>query len=131
MMAEMLDKAIYPKEMDYSEANPYFNRPQYEIIARQLEDIPWVRFAMTTAMFGYKRLCFQEKLQVPAHLATTWQVVKIDGKYLAGDERILTKHWYYADDCYLTPRRIALFFMIISMISLFLRKNYLVGLSLS
>ena len=56
VMAEMLGDAIYPKTMDYSEANPYFNRPQYEIIARQLEDIPWVRFAMTTAMFGFSHL---------------------------------------------------------------------------
>lgn len=125
MMAEMLDKAIYPKILDYSGANPYFNRPQYEIIARQLEDVPWVRFAMTTAMFGCTSLRFQEKLQVPEHLATAWQNTKLDGRRLAGDEIILSKHWYYIDDVYLTPARIALILMIISMLSLFIRKDYL------
>lgn len=125
MMAEMLGDAIYPKTMDYSEANPYFNRSQYEIIARQLEDIPWVRFAMTTAMFGFSHLRYQEKLQVPAHLASVWQCVKINNKPLAGDEKILTKHWYYVDDCYITPTRIAIILLIISVVSLFVRKEYL------
>ena len=125
MMAELLAKAIYPKNVDYSEANPYFNRPQYEIIARELENIPWVRFAMTTAMFGYSHLRYQEKLQVPAHLATAWQCVKLDNRPLAGDEKIITKHWYYVDDCYLTPMRMAMIMLIISMIALFLKKNVL------
>ena len=80
---------------------------------------------MTTAMFGCTHLRFQEKLQVPSHLATVWQATKVNGRRLAGDEIILSKHWYFTDDTYLTPGRIALLFMLISMISLFLRKNYL------
>ncbi len=125
MMLEMLEKTVGISSLDYTDADPYFNRPQYEIIARQLEDVPWVRFAMTTAMFGCTNLRFQEKLQVPSHLASVWQATKVNGRRLAGDEIILSKHWYYTDDSYLTPGRIALFFMIISMISLFVRNNYL------
>ena len=124
-MLEMVEKTVGINSLDYSDANPYFNRPQYEIVARQLEDVPWVRFAMTTAMFGCTHLRFQEKLQVPSHLAAVWQATQVNGRRLAGDEIILSKHWYYTDDSYLTPDRIALLFMLISMLSLFLRKNYL------
>lgn len=125
IMAEMVEKAIGYGSLDYSIANPFFNYPQYEVIARQLKGMPWISFIMSTATYGYTNLSYQSKLQAPEQLASVWQNTMVGGRKLASGERILSKHWYYEENNYFTPIRVAILVLMISLISLFVRKDYL------
>lgn len=125
LMADMVERVVGYRTLDYSNANPFYNRPHYEIVSRQLRYVPWAHFAMLSSMYGRTNIEYQDKLIVPANLAEVWQATLIEGKRLAGDENILTKHWYYTDNSYITPLRVAILFLVLSMVSFFIKKEYL------
>ena len=126
MMSRMLQKAIIPKQIDYSPCNPILNNARYEIVNTNMEHIPWAKFCVLVAMCGkspHKQ--YNEHLIFPNDLADTWQVALIDGHPIAGPKNVLTKHWYYHSDAWLTPLRLAVLIMILALINLFIKTNCL------
>ena len=131
LMADMIERVVGRSNFDYSDANPFYHRPHYEIISRQLQYVPWAHFGMITSMYGQTKLDYAEKLVVPSHLAEVWQETIINGKPFAEGEKLLTKQWHYTEDIYFTPMRIAIMLLLISLISLFVRREYLTYLILA
>ena len=119
-------KVLGKKHIDYSACNPRYSRPPYELVASGMSHVPWLRFFMLTAMYGTFRHTEQgDNLFIPADLADAWQCAMVDGHPLLGDGVRLLPNSYVADNSWLTPMRLALLLLIISLFAFAMKSTYL------
>ena len=113
------------KHIDYSACDPRFSAPQYELVSTAMQHAPWMRFVMLTAMYGHtKKSDCANNLLIPADLAAAWQSATVDGHPLLSDGVRIVANNYYQSNGWLTPFRLAILLLIISMIGLFVAKPY-------
>lgn len=125
-MAQLLTHAVAPKKIDYSLCDTRLKRPKYETLYRALADYPWCRFGMMTALYGHNpQKDYDDFLFLPSDLAEAWQHATINGENIAGCGQTITRHWYYADNVWLTPMRVALLLLAIGIINLFVKRPYI------
>ena len=122
---KLIECVLGKKHIDYSACDPRFSAPQYELVSAAMQCAPWMRFIMLTAMYGHtKQSGCANNLLIPADLATAWQTATVDGHPLLSDGVRIVANNYYQSDGWLTPFRLAILLLIISMIGLFVAKPY-------
>ncbi len=125
-MAQLLTRAVAPKSIDYSLCDTRLRRPKFETLYRALADYPWCRFGMMTALYGHNpQEKYDDFLFLPSDLAKAWQSATIDGENIAGCGQAITRHWYYEDNVWLTPMRVALLLLLLGIINLFVKRPYI------
>ena len=124
--SKLIKRVLGKKQIDYSECDPRFFAPQYEVVSAAMQHAPWLRFIMLTGLYGntHKSGC-ANNLLIPADLAEAWQCATIDGHPLLDDAVRLIPNNYYKAEGWLTPMRVALLFLLLSIISLFIKKPYI------
>lgn len=123
--SKLIKRVLGKKLIDYTACDPRFSAPQYELVFAAMQHAPWLRFVMLTGLYGntHKKGC-ANNLLIPADLAAAWQMATVDGHPLLGDGVRLVPNNYYQAKGWLTPMRLALVFLIMSMLGLFYRKPY-------
>ena len=123
---KLVERVIGKKHIDYSACGPRFSAPQYELVSAAMQHAPWMRFVMLTAMYGHtKKSDCANNLLVPADLAAAWQSATVDGHPLLSDGVRIVANNYYQSNGWLTPFRLAILLLIISMIGLLVTKPYI------
>lgn len=122
---KIIKRVLGNKHIDYSACDPRFSAPQYELVSAAMQHAPWMRFVMLTAMYGHtKKSDCANNLLIPADLAAAWQTATVDGGSLLSDGVRIVANNYYQSNAWLTPLRLAIMLLIISMIGLFVAKPY-------
>ena len=123
--SKLIKRVLGKKQIDYSACDPRFSAPQYELVSAAMQHAPWLRFVMLTGLYGntHKKGC-ENNLLIPADLAEAWQTATVDGNLLLGDGVRLVPNNYYHAEGWLTPMRLALVFLIISILGLFFKQPY-------
>ena len=119
-------KVLGGKKIDYSACNVRFAAPSYKLVGEAMTHVPWLRFVMMTAMYGnspYKKV--EDKLLIPQDLVYAWQKATVNGRLLVGvGERLLPNN-DYRSNLWVMPLHIAILLLLLSIVSLFLKKAYI------
>ena len=123
---KLIERVLDKKYIDYSTCDPRFSAPQYELVSVAMQHAPWMRFVMLTAMHGHtKQSGCSNNLLIPVDLAMAWQTATVNGHSLLGDGVRLVPNNYYRSDVWFTPMRLSLLLFLLSIIALFIKRQYI------
>lgn len=125
MIGDLVRKSIAPLKLDYSHCDPKYSKTRYEQLYAFSYDNPWLRFMMMSLFGVDKKRTYENNIDIPSALADVWTDAMLEGTPLANPGQKITTHYYYREDTYITPCRLSIFLLIVSLLCVCLKYTKL------